>query len=193
MVMPIGFSRLFFHLFFLAIVLLALQAVALYVLGQPAICECGYIKFWEGIVRSAGTSQHLTDWYTYSHIIHGILFYALYSLLFPRLPITTRFLLAIGTEVTWETVENTTMVIDKYREQALAQGYVGDSIINSLCDTLVMVIGFLTAWRLPVRASVTAVLFFELFVGYSIRDNLTLNILNFIYIFPFIDTWQQGG
>jgi len=176
----------------LAIALVALQALVLFLFGQPAICECGYVKLWEGVVLSAGNSQHLADWYSFSHVIHGFIFYWILTLVAPRLSIGTRLLLAVGAEAAWEIIENTPMVIQHYREQALAQGYTGDSIINSVSDTLMMAAGFFLALRLPVWLVVVLGLGFELFVAYSIRDNLTLNVLNLIYVLPSVATWQSG-
>ena len=177
----------------LIIVLLVIQAVTLYLFGQPLICTCGIVKLWEGVVSSSGNSQHLTDWYTFSHIIHGILFYGLLTWLFPRLPVMWRLLIAMGIEISWEIAENTPYVINLYREQALAQGYNGDSIINSLFDTGAAILGFAMAYKLPVLATLSLIIIFELFVGYMIHDNLTLNILNFIHQFEFISDWQSGS
>ena len=177
-------------LFFL--LMLSLQALVLSMFGQPAICDCGYVKVWEGVVLSVGNSQHLTDWYTFSHIIHGFIFYFGLWFFFPRMPVMRRLLYAVGIEAGWEILENSQMVIEHYREQALAQGYTGDSIINSVLDTLAMVAGFVMARRLPVWSVVAAGIALELFVVYSIRDNLTLNILNLIYQFPVISAWQAG-
>lgn len=181
---------LFEHPLFLAIILIVFQASVLILLGQPATCACGGIKLWEGVVLSSGNSQHLTDWYTFSHLVHGFLFYLLLWFLFPRLPITQRFLLAVGLEVSWEILENTPWAINHYREQALAQGYVGDSVLNSVSDTFSMMIGFSLAWLLPVWASVLAVLGLEISTAVLIRDNLTLNIIGFIHQFDFITRWQ---
>lgn len=175
-----------------AALLLGVQAFALYLFGQPAICTCGYVKLWEGVVQSAGNSQHLTDWYTFSHIIHGFLFYLALWWLFPHMSVWKRLLLAMGVEIAWEITENTPMVIQHYREQALAQGYVGDSIINSVWDTLAMAVGFVMARRMSIWLIVGIGLGLELFVAYMIRDNLTLNIINLIHIFPAIATWQAG-
>ena len=177
----------------LGTLILAVQALVLALFGQPPICECGYVKFWEGVVSGPGNSQHLTDWYTFSHIIHGFLFYLLLRYLFPQLTVAARMALALGIEVAWEVLENTPMVINHYRQQALAQGYVGDSIINSISDTLAMAGGFIAAWRLPIVATVFAALGLELIVGYLIHDNLALNILNFIYPLEFITNWQAGS
>ncbi|MDO8620373.1 MAG: DUF2585 family protein [bacterium] len=173
--------------------LVALQAFVLFMLGQPAICACGYIKLWEADILSSGMSQHLFDWYTFSHIIHGFIFYGVLKLFFPRMSMGTRLLLAMGLEIGWEIAENTPWVINAYREQALAQGYVGDSILNSLLDTVSMIIGFFLAFRLPVWLTVFLAVLFEVSVGFMIRDNLTLNILNFIYQFDVIHRWQSGG
>lgn len=176
-----------------AAILLFIQGVVLLFLGQPAICTCGYIKLWECAILSSGMSQHLSDWYTFSHIIHGFVFYFFLWRFFPKIPISQKLLFALGIEVAWEIAENTPWVINAYREQALAQGYVGDSIINSIFDSLFMMLGFFAAWKLPAKITVATTVFLELWVGYAIHDNLTLNILNFIYQFDFIRRWQAGG
>ncbi len=177
----------------IVLLFLLLQGAVLFILGQPAICTCGYVKIWEGVVRSLGNSQHLSDWYSFSHIIHGLVFYFLLGLIFPRLPRAHRFLIALGLEASWEILENTPWVINAYRQQALAQGYNGDSVINSLSDTLFMIFGFGLAVAMPVWFTVLLGLGLEIWVGYFIHDNLALNILNFIYKFEFIQRWQSGG
>lgn len=177
----------------LVVILLAFHAVILWQMGQPLICECNYIKIWEGVVLSEGNSQHLTDWYTPSHVIHGFLFYLLTWILFPNMPLGMRLLIAIGLESGWEISENTDFVINKYRETALAQGYSGDSVLNSVMDLLAMIGGFFFAWRWPAKVTVAIGLIMEIFTAYVIRDNLFLNILNFIYQFDFIVRWQLGG
>ena len=172
---------------------IAAQALALYLLGQPAICECGYVKVWESVVLSAGNSQHLADWYTFSHIIHGFVFYLGLWYFFPRMSIGMRLVLAIAIEAGWEVFENTPMIINHYREQALAQGYIGDSILNSVSDTLAMVLGFILAWRLPLWGLVALGIGMELFTGVMIRDGLILNIVGFAYTPDWIANWQNGG
>ena len=172
--------------------LLALQASVLFLFGQPPICTCGYVKLWEGVVRSSGNSQHLTDWYTFSHIIHGFIFYGILYLLFPKMSVWNRLAIATGIEVAWEITENTPWLIDHYRQQALALGYTGDSIINSLSDSGAVIIGFLLAWYLPRWATVVVALSLEVWIGYSIRDNFTLNVINLIHQFDFIKNWQAG-
>jgi hypothetical protein len=150
------------------------------------------VKLWEGVVKSSGNSQHLTDWYTFSHIIHGLAFYGLMKVLFPKMPTAWRFACAVGLEAGWEILENTPMVINHYRKQALAQGYTGDSIINSVCDNLSMIAGFIFAWRARVWMTVGLIVAFEFFTLFCIRDNLTLNIMNLIYPIESINNWQDA-
>mgnify|MGYP001565150924 CR=1 FL=1 len=173
--------------------LIIAQAAALFYLGQPAICECNYIKLWEEVVASSGNSQHLTDWYTFSHILHGFIFYFILWKLFPKMHIGWRLLLAVAVEVGWEILENTPMVINHYRQQALAQGYMGDSILNSVSDTVAMIVGFVFARVSPAWITIVLLLAMELIVGYMIRDNLALNITNLIHVFPAISEWQSGA
>lgn len=180
------------HSILLGIFLIALQGATLFLMGQPPICECGYVKLWEGVVLSQGNSQHLSDWYIFSHVIHGFLFYLGLWYFFPRMSLGKRFAFAVAIETGWEVFENTPWVINHYREQALAQGYIGDSVINSLFDTLAMVAGFIMARKLPVWFVIALGIGMEFFVGYSIRDNLTLNILGFFIQPEFIKNWQLG-
>jgi Protein of unknown function (DUF2585) len=179
--------------YYIAADILVLQILLLYMFGQPWVCECGVVKVWEGVVASVGNSQQVTDWYTFSHIIHGFIFYALARYFLPHLPIGTLFLAALVGEVAWELMENTPMVIQHYRQQALAVGYTGDSILNSVSDVLAMSLGFLFASRVRAAWVVGIALAFELFTGFMIRDNLTLNVINLAYPFPAIASWQQGN
>jgi hypothetical protein len=172
--------------------LLLAQIGALFLLGQPWISASGQILLWSNNPLSPETSQQVADWYSLSHIVHGLLFYALLRFCCPRLPLGVKLLLAMGIEISWEIAENTPMVIEAYRRQALAIGYTGDSILNSLMDTLMMALGFLFAGRAPVWAGIALGLGLELLAGYAIRDNLTLNILNFLYPIPLIERWQAG-
>jgi hypothetical protein len=170
--------------------IIASQAVVLHRFGQPAFSTSGKIMLWAGDVLGPENSQQLSDWYSFSHIIHGFLFYCGLWFFFPRLSVWQRLTIAVGIEVAWEITENTPVVIQHYREQALAQGYTGDSVINSVSDTIMMIVGFFIARSAPVSATIAAALGMELFTGYFIRDGLTLNVLNLIHQFDFIKQWQ---
>ena len=169
-------------------------ALALYLMGHPLICKFGYVKLWHFDVVSAENSQHLIDWYTPSHLIHGFLFYWALWLLsrFIPLSIAMRLILAVAIEAAWEVIENTDFVINHYREMTISLDYYGDSVINSGSDILVMVLGYFMAARLPVLLTVTIAVALELFAGAMIRDNLTLNILSFIWPLVAVLDWQQG-
>lgn len=176
----------------LLVAVLAVQGTVLHLAGQPTICTCGVIRLWTGDVRGPENSQQITDWYTFSHVIHGMIFYALTRLLLPRLPILGCLALALVAEASWEILENSPMVIERYRAQALAQGYSGDSVLNSLCDTLAMTLGFALARVLPSRATIGLALAFEILTAVTIRDNLTLNVIQLIHPVEAIAAWQGG-
>ena len=160
---------------------------------HPLICTCGYIELWHSNPSGPETSQHLTDWYTYTHVIHGFGIYLLIWLIAPRMPFGLQLALATGLESAWEVIENTPFVIERYRQSALAQGYFGDSVINSVSDTVAAMLGFVLARVLPIWSSVALVIVIELFLGYMIRDNFTLNVIQLIYPNEIISHWQSGG
>jgi len=181
------------HYFLIALGLIAVQAVVEHAMGRVTICTCGYVKFWEGEVNSSGNSQHLTDWYSFSHLIHGFGFYLLFWLVGRRWPIGMRFLAALTLEVSWEVIENSSLIIDRYRAETISLDYYGDSIINSVSDTLMAAIGFWLAYYLPVTVIVLLTIAMEIGVGYAIRDNLTLNIIMLIHPVTWIKAWQSAG
>ena len=173
--------------------LLALLMIVLLLMGRPAWCECGYVKIWHGDVMSSENSQHIADWYTFTHVIHGFALYGLLWLVGRRWSLELRFLLALLIEVAWEIFENTDFVIERYREDTIARGYYGDSAINSEVDVLAFILGFALAARLPVWATVVLAVAIEGVLAYVIRDNFTLNIIMLIYPFEAIKQWQLGA
>jgi hypothetical protein len=175
-----------------AVAIVAIAASAELAMGRHPICTCGTVELWVGTRDSPKTSQMLADWYSLSHVVHGLLFYALLWLVARRWPVEWRFVGALLIEATWEFIENTPLVIDRYRETTAALGYSGDSVINSVSDMLMMALGFLIARKLPAWASVLLLVALELLPLFVIRDNLTLNVWNLLAPNPAVAAWQAG-
>ena len=168
-------------------------------MGRVPICTCGTVKLWHGVVQSPENSQQLTDWYSLSHVIHGMIMYFVAWLLwrkwrlFGGRPARWALPIAVLVEAAWEVAENTPMVIDRYRAVTVSFGYSGDSVLNSMGDIGSMIVGFLVASRLPWWGSLALGIFFELLMLYVIRDNLTLNVIMLFWPIEAIRQWQAGG
>ena len=174
------------------LVLAAAATAILLAMGRHPICTCGTIELWVASRDSPKTSQMLADWYSLSHIVHGLLFYAALRLVVRRWPVERRFLAALVIEAAWEIAENTPWVIDRYRTATAALGYTGDSVLNSLSDIAMMAVGFLAARKLPVWAAIALVLALELLPLYVIRDNLTLNVWMLLWPSKALGAWQAA-
>jgi len=174
----------------LTLLVLIGTVITLYFMGREPICKCGYVKFWHGVVQSSENSQHIADWYTPSHILHGLIFFFLTSLFFSKWTFGMRLALSMVVEATWEIVENTDLIINRYRESTISFDYFGDSILNSTSDMLAMALGFYLASKLPVWASIAIFIIAEVFVMHMIRDGLILNIIMLLYPLEIIREWQ---
>lgn len=173
--------------------ILGVTAAIELMMGRLPWCRCGYVKLWHGVVFSSENSQHITDWYSFTHVTHGIAFYGLFRLVARRVPLRTRFVLAVVLESAWEIVENSPFVIDRYRTATISLDYYGDSVINSIADVCAMMGGFWIATVLPAWASFVLVIAMELALAYFIRDNLALNILMLLRPVEAVRRWQSGG
>jgi hypothetical protein len=166
-------------------------AAVLYAWGQPLICRCGYVRFWVGSVFSNENSQQIADWYTLSHMVHGMLIILVGRLLFPRASVSALFVVAIVTGVSWEIVEHTDMVLNRFRATTLYQGYVGDSVLNAVSDYLWMLGGFFVANALPTVWVIVSIAILEITAAVTARDSLVLTTIMVVHPIEAISEWQQ--
>ncbi len=177
--------------FAIALAVIVAAALILLWMGRNPLCTCGHVDLWGQV--GPEQSQMLFDWYSLSHLVHGFLFYAVLAWLVPRWDVRWRFAVALAIEAAWEILENTPMIIDRYREATAALGYEGDSILNSMSDIAMMALGFLLARKIPVSASVALVLIAELIPLLVIRDNLTLNVWMLLWPTDWLRNWQSAA
>jgi hypothetical protein len=181
------------HVAALTVATVAIAAGLLFLMGRSPICQCGSVKLWHGVVLSSENSQHLSDWYTFTHVVHGFGFYALLWLAGLRWPFGLRLFVATVAEASWEILENTDAVIERYREATISLDYYGDSIVNSVADIVAMQAGFVLAAWVRVRSVIALAVLMEVGLALAIRDNLTLNVLMLVYPIDAVRVWQAGG
>ena len=190
---PSGAQSVSRYAWLIVIATIAIMAIVLLAMGRVPICKCGYVRLWHGVVFSSENSQHLSDWYTFTHIEHGFLFYGLLWLVFRRWPLAARVVMATCIEASWEVLENSDFIINRYREVTISLDYFGDSVINSISDVMAMLVGFAIASRLPARATIALAIAMECLLAWAIHDNLALNILMLLYPLDAVRSWQSGG
>jgi len=171
----------------------ALGAIVLHLMGRRLWCACGSPVPWSWDIWSPHNSQHLIDPYTFTHVLHGVLYYALLRMVLGARWPSARALLAMTAEVAWEIIENTNEVIAAYRDGTIALNYFGDSVLNSLGDVGAFVLGYTAAMCVPVWISVVGFAAVEGSLLLTIRDGLLLNILMLLHPIQAIKVWQMGG
>lgn len=180
------------HAILVSSLIVLVAAIVLLMMGRLPICECGYIRLWHGQSISAENSQHLFDWYTFSHVLHGLIFFAFLWLTARRMSLGTRLIIATTVEACWEIIENTPAIIERYRSTTISLDYFGDSVVNSTADMIAMMFGFWLARLLPIWASVALFFIAEAITIYVIRDGLVLNILMLFWPLETVKNWQAG-
>ncbi|MEI8327554.1 MAG: DUF2585 family protein [Candidatus Taylorbacteria bacterium] len=183
------------------IIVFAIVGITEYASGRSLLGPDGRFGWWDNDIWGNETSQRVADVYSFSHIIHGMLFYGFLYLIWSKLPPRLKekfprkwwFLVALLIEGGWELLENSPIIIDRYRTATIALGYTGDSVLNSVCDVGMMAIGFLVARFSKVWIVIVLILVFELGALWWVRDNLTLNVLQLVYPSQEIKEWQAEG
>ena len=174
----------------IAVATMSLTAALEGMMGRKIWGTGGQAGFWSGDIDSSTNSQFMFDPYTSSHMLHGVLFYAFFWLIGRNWPLRVRLLLALVTECGWELLENSTFIIERYRAQTISLNYFGDSIVNSMCDIIAAVIGFLIARRLPVPVTIAIFVVVELVMAWAVRDNLTMNVIMLVHPIEALKVWQ---
>jgi len=174
-------------------VLFVIAAITLNFQGRVWWCEAGDYVPWSWEIWSRHNSQHFIDPYTFTHILHGVAEFWIISLILRKVPLAWRLAIAVGIEGTWEVVENTNTVIQRYREATISLDYYGDSIINSISDMIACATGFLIAWKIRFWRSLALFLLTEIILILCIRDSLLINILMLFYPIEAVKVWQGGG
>lgn len=177
-----------------AFIATSLMVAVLRLQGRVWWCKSGdWAIYINQAWNSSHTSQHFFDPYSLTHILHGVTFFWIAGLLFSKLAVEWRFLIAIAAEGAWEIFENSSYVIEKYRQNTASLDYFGDSIANSIGDLGACALGFWIAWKLGAWKSLAFFVLVELLLIFWIRDSLLINILMLIYPIDGIKAWQVGA
>ena len=193
MTLVINFLKKYRFVILSAIIVFTLVGLVEFFSGRLPLGPDGKFGWWDGNIWGNENSQRVADAYSFSHIIHGILFYAFLWLVMRKFPLKYRFLVALLVEAGWELLENSPLIINRYREATIALGYMGDSILNSVCDVVMMVAGFIIARFSKIWLSIALVIIFELGCLFWVRDNLTLNVLMLVHPVEPVKIWQSEG
>ena len=177
----------------ICLAMIPVQGLILHLEGRLWICKCGYVKLWENSIWSSGNSQHIADWYSLGHINHGILFAGLFAVILRRWGVPVRLIATGVSGFLWETIENTSFIINRFREVTISLDYYGDTVINSMSDSLFMLAGFLLALRVRPWIAVAIFLGLEVFSKLMVRDGLVLDTIMLIHPIPAILDWQLLG
>jgi hypothetical protein len=175
------------------VLLMAVTAFLEWRMDRALTYRNGAVRVWSGSIQSDQNSQQISDPYTFTHVIHGAAFYGLTRVVLPAAGVGTRLIATTTLEGAWEAYENTDTVVNRYRAATISLGYYGDSVLNSVCDILACLVGFVLAWKLPRQVTWTWVVAVEVVLAFWIRDNLTLNILMLVHPFDAIRRWQMGA
>ena len=193
MTLVINFLKKYRFVILSAIIVFTLVGLVEFFSGRLPLGPDGKFGWWDGNIWGNENSQRVADAYSFSHIIHGILFYAFLWLVMRKFPLKYRFLVALLVEAGWELLENSPLIINRYREATIALGYMGDSILNSVCDVVMMVVGFIIARFSKIWLSIALIIIFELGCLFWVRDNLTLNVLMLVHPVESVKIWQSEG
>ena len=169
-----------------------LAAVSQAAMGRKLWGTGGKPGLWSGDIWSEHNSQYLADPYSFTHVTHGVLLYGLTAIAFRGMPVSARLTVAVLAESAWEVIENTNLVIDRYRAETISLNYYGDSIMNSMADILACMLGFVLASRLPKRITILGTVALEVLLLFWTRDNLALNILMLVHPSQAVRLWQLG-
>ena len=161
--------------------------------GRVIWCQAGDYSPWSWDIWSRHNSQHIVDPYSFTHVLHGVLEFWLIGLVFKKMPLAWRLLMAVMIESSWEIAENSTYIIQRYREATISLDYFGDSIINSISDILCCSTGFVIAYKLRFWRSLLLFIVTEIILIFTIHDSLIINIIMLIFPIEAIKQWQLGG